>query len=86
MCPERCLAYAIPAVQRRVNVHDDPVPAARRVRERVPAPGTGPGSLRLSATCRWATDTTQGLTPKWPALIPCLQRSWTWPLDLGHRS
>ena len=50
MCPEQCPAYAIPAMQRRVDVHDDPVPAARRVGERVPAPGTGPGGLRLDVT------------------------------------
>lgn len=50
MCPERWLAYALPAIQRRVDVHDDPVPAARLVGERVPAGGTGPGGLRLDAT------------------------------------
>jgi hypothetical protein len=50
MCPERCLACAIPAMQRRVDVHDDPAPAARRIGERMPAPSTGPGGLRLDAT------------------------------------
>jgi hypothetical protein len=50
VCPERCLAYAIPAMQRRVDLHHDPMPAARRIGERMPAPGTGPGVFPLDVT------------------------------------